>query len=179
MKKIVIGLFASQEDAEKTIQQVHEEVGVDTSEISYVYRTADDTQKEIDVDDITENTPREGAEDGALVGGSIGALLGLAAVAGVIPIIGPIFAAGPLVTALGITGALGTTVAGAATGAAAGGIIGALATWGAPEDEARSYEERVLAGNILVAVHTDKDNEVRVIMERNDAFNLNIYELSV
>ena len=76
-------------------------------------------------------------------------------------------------------GTVGTTAAGAVTGAAAGGLIGALVALGTPEDVAESYEQRVFAGDILVAVHTDKVQEVRAIMERNNGFDINQYAINV
>jgi uncharacterized membrane protein len=48
-------------------------------------------------------------------------------------------------------GALG----GAAVGAAVGGIGGALVGMGIPEYEAKRYEGKIRAGNILISVHTD------------------------
>ena len=180
MKEIIIALFATREDAEKTIQELHKDVGIDASEISYVYKTEEGDEREIDADDVINDTTGEAAQKGAVVGGSIGAIAGIATFAGIIPVIGPIFAAGPLLTALGIgAGAVGTTAAGAVTGAAAGGLIGALVSWGTPEEVARSYEERVLAGDILVAVHSEKYEEVSAIMERNNAFDINQYTLQI
>lgn len=135
---------------------------------------------EVNAGDIVKDTPSEGAGRGAVIGGTIGAIVGIATIAGTIPVIGPIFVAGPVITALGLgAGAVGTTAAGAVTGAAAGGLIGALIAWGAPEDVAKSYEEKVLAGNILVAVHTKKPQEVQVVMERNHGFDINEYSITV
>ncbi len=180
MKEIIIALFSVKENAEKAIQQLHKEAGIDASDISYLYKTIDGVEMEVDADSIINDTPGEGATKGAVIGGSIGAIAGIATVVGAIPVIGPIFAAGPLVTALGIgAGAVGTTAAGAVTGAAAGGVIGALVAWGAPEQVAKTYEERVLSGDILVAVHTEKPEEARVIMEENHAFKVNQYAVSV
>ena len=62
-----------------------------------------------------------------------------------IPGVSPLIAAGPIIAAL----------SGAAVGAAVGGIAGALIGMGIPEYEARRYEEKVKAGNILISVHTE------------------------
>lgn len=43
---------------------------------------------------------------------------------------------------------------GAAVGAAVGGLGGALVGAGIPEYEAKRYEGKIAAGNILLAVHT-------------------------
>src|SRR6202022_3871693 len=83
-----------------------------------------------------------GATGGAVVGGALGWMGGIGALA--IPGLGPFIAAGPIMAAL----------AGAAGGAAAGGITGALIGMGIPEYEAKRYEGKVKDGNILMSVHT-------------------------
>jgi hypothetical protein len=89
----------------------------------------------------------EGAVTGAstlgVVGGALGWLAGIGALA--IPGVGPFIAAGPIMGALG----------GVAVGAAVGGIGGALVGMGIPEYEAKRYEGKIRAGNILISVHTD------------------------
>jgi len=157
MKNLTLATFASRADAEKAINQLHNELNIDLSEISYVYRNTEGQTKEVDVGEVSSSTPSEGAQSGAVIGGSVGALAGIATLVGVIPVIGPIFAAGPLVAALGLSGALGVTAAGAMTGAAAGGLIGALANMGVGEQKAQQYSDRVSAGNILLSIHTDEN----------------------
>ena len=88
-----------------------------------------------------------GVAGGGLLGGTIGLLAGIGALA--IPGLGPFIAAGPLMAAL----------SGAAAGAAVGGITGALIGLGIPEIEAKRYEGKVRGGNLLVAVHVDDGNE--------------------
>ena len=63
--------------------------------------------------------------------------------------VGPFIAAGPIVAAL----------SGAAVGAAVGGVAGALIGLGIPENEAKRYEGKVKAGNILLSVHTETSEE--------------------
>jgi uncharacterized membrane protein len=68
-------------------------------------------------------------------------------------------------------------LSGVAAGAAVGGISGALVGMGIPENEARSYEGRVRAGNVLVAVHTDSPTEQRVardILDRVGAHDIDV-----
>lgn len=84
-----------------------------------------------------------GAGSGAVVGGTLGWLVGIGALA--IPGIGPFIAAGPIVAAL----------AGVGVGGAIGGIAGALVGMGIPEYEAKRYEGRVKEGGILLSVHCD------------------------
>jgi heat induced stress protein YflT len=88
-----------------------------------------------------------GVAGGGVVGGTIGLLAGIGALA--IPGLGPFIAAGPLMAAL----------SGAAAGAALGGVAGALIGIGIPEIEAKRYEGKVRGGNLLVAVHVDDSDE--------------------
>ena len=50
-------------------------------------------------------------------------------------------------------------LSGAALGGATGGLIGALVGLGIPELEAKQYEGKVRAGNILIAVHAESGDE--------------------
>src|SRR4029077_8099428 len=89
-----------------------------------------------------------GAGTGAVVGGTLGLLAGIGALA--IPGLGPFIAAGPIMGAL----------AGLGAGAAAGGLIGALVGMGIPEYEDKRYEGRVKNGGILLSVHCDDSDHV-------------------
>jgi hypothetical protein len=84
-----------------------------------------------------------GAGTGVVLGGAMGWLLGVGALA--IPGLGPFIAAGPIMAAL----------AGAGVGGAVGGVAGALIGMGIPEYEAKRYEGRVKDGGILLSVHCD------------------------
>lgn len=84
-----------------------------------------------------------GATTGALIGGGLGWLAGIGALA--IPGLGPFIAAGPIMAAL----------AGVGAGGVVGGITGALIGMGIPEYEAKRYEGRVKDGGILLSVHSD------------------------
>jgi uncharacterized membrane protein len=50
-------------------------------------------------------------------------------------------------------------LSGAALGATAGGITGALIGYGIPEYEAKLYAGRVESGHILIGVHAVNDDE--------------------
>jgi hypothetical protein len=89
-----------------------------------------------------------GAGTGGVVGGALGWIAGIGALA--IPGVGPFIAAGPIMAAL----------SGAAIGAAAGGIAGGLIGMGIPELEAKRYEGKVKAGNLLISVHTESSGEI-------------------
>ena len=101
-----------------------------------------------------------GAGTGAVVGGTLGWLAGIGALA--IPGVGPLIAAGPIVAAL----------AGAGAGGAIGGLTGALVGMGIPEYEAKRYEGRVKEGGVLLSVHSDNSDWTRKakdILERTGA----------
>jgi len=87
-----------------------------------------------------------GAGSGAIVGGTLGWLAGIGALA--IPGVGPFIAAGPIVAAL----------AGVGVGGAIGGLTGALVGMGIPEYEAKRYEGRIKKGGILLSVHSDNSD---------------------
>lgn len=84
-----------------------------------------------------------GAGTGAVIGGALGWLAGIGALA--IPGVGPLIAAGPIMAAL----------AGVGVGGAIGGVAGALVGMGIPEYEAKRYEGRIREGGILLSVHSD------------------------
>jgi len=89
-----------------------------------------------------------GAGTGGVVGGALGWIVGIGALA--IPGVGPFIAAGPILAAL----------SGAAIGATVGGIAGGLIGLGIPELEAKRYEGKVKAGNVLLSVHTENSEEI-------------------
>jgi hypothetical protein len=94
-----------------------------------------------------------GAGTGVVLGGAMGWLLGIGALA--IPGLGPFIAAGPIMAAL----------AGAGVGGAVGGIAGALVGMGIPEYEAKRYEGRVKDGGILLSVHTGTSDAIKSAKE--------------
>jgi hypothetical protein len=89
-----------------------------------------------------------GAGTGGVIGGALGWIAGIGALA--IPGVGPFIAAGPIIAAL----------SGVAIGAAVGGIAGGLIGLGIPELEAKRYEGKIKAGNILISVHTENSAEI-------------------
>lgn len=89
-----------------------------------------------------------GAGSGAVIGGALGWLVGIGALA--LPGLGPFIAAGPIMAAL----------AGVGVGGAVGGFTGALIGIGIPEYEAKRYEGRLQNGGILVSVHCETSEEI-------------------
>jgi len=104
-----------------------------------------------------------GAGAGVVVGGTLGLLAGIGALA--IPGLGPFIAAGPIMAAL----------AGVGTGGVIGGLIGALVGMGIPEYEAKRYEGMVREGGLLMSVHCDSSDWVKRakdILERTGAHDI-------
>jgi CBS domain-containing protein len=84
-----------------------------------------------------------GASSGGVVGGTVGWLAGIGALA--IPGVAPFVAAGPVMALLAGVGAGGTV----------GGILGGLIGCSFPEYEARRYQGRMRKPGILLSVHCD------------------------
>lgn len=104
-----------------------------------------------------------GGGTGLLVGGTLGWLVGIGALA--VPGLGPFIAAGPLMAAL----------AGAGVGGAVGGLTGALVGAGIPEFEAKRFEGLLRAGGILLSVHSDDSewaNKAKRILEENQVTDI-------
>jgi hypothetical protein len=115
------------------------------SDISVVLPDRDRTTKDL-AHEINTKAPEgiaTGAGGGAAVGGVLGWLVGIGAIA--IPGIGPLVAAGPVVAALAGAGAAG----------AAGGLVGGLVGAGIPEIEAKRFAGRIREGGYLISVHCD------------------------
>ena len=103
----------------------------------------------------------------ASIAAGLGWLVGIGALA--IPGVGPFIAAGPIMAAL----------AGVGVGAAVGGLTGALVGMGIPEYEAKRYEGKIKAGNILISVHSENSDEVKrakEIFERCGAHDISYTE---
>lgn len=173
MAKTVIGIFSNTNSAETAIDNL-ENVGYNPKDISIVVRDVKDKTALKDTGaDIAAGTT-SGAATGAIIGG----LAGLLSTA-IIPGLGAFFIGGPIATALGLTGTAAATTSGALTGAAAGGLLGALTAWGLSESEAKSYQEFVNKGGILVAVpaRDDEDDDVVDILKDEGADHIKSFTL--
>jgi hypothetical protein len=84
-----------------------------------------------------------GMSAGAVLGGSLGWLAGIGALA--IPMVGPLVDVGPILSALAGAGAVGTVA----------GCFGAMVGLTMPEYEAKRYDGRLKKGGILLSVHCD------------------------
>lgn len=140
MTKTVIGIFDSEQAAERAVNSLRD-AGFD-KEISILAkdRRGNGEGGENDTGGATMMAGTGSIANGVTTGGVLGGLAGLAAGAGalVIPGLGPLIAAGP--------------IAGLLSGAATGGIAGGLIDWGIPAAEGQRYEEEVRQGKILVSV---------------------------
>ena len=148
-KKSVFCIATSREQADGIVGQL-KSASFSNNDISVLFPDKDSTR---DFAHEKNTKAPEGAVTGAGTGGVIGGALGWVAGIGMlaIPGVGPFIAAGPIMAALG----------GAAIGAAAGGIAGALIGMGIPELEAKRYEGKVKAGNLLISVHTESSEEIK------------------
>ncbi len=172
MHNVTIGVFQNSTDAENAISGL-EKVGVDLTNVSYVYADSKGTPVVADTDG---NAAAKGAASGIGTGAVIGALAGLVVANGILPGLGTLFVAGPLAAALGFTGAAATTAAGALTGAAAGGLIGALSGLGVSASDAKVYEDRVRKGGILVTA-VSSNPVVKNVFDENGAEEIREYKM--
>lgn len=147
MKNAVYGIANTTEQAESIVTKLQSS-GFSSTDISVLFPDKAGTR---DFAHEKNTKAPEGATTGGLagmgVGGTLGLLAGIGALA--IPGVGPFIAAGPIMAAL----------SGAAIGGATGGLIGALVGLGIPELEAKQYEGKVRAGNILISVHVENGDD--------------------
>jgi uncharacterized membrane protein len=176
MKKVIFALFTDIAVAEKAINYLHNELSVSTDEISYLYRDSEGEKVTKEGGEAATETVGEGAISGAKTGGLVGGAIGLIAITGLLGPLGPVIAAGPLATFLGISGAVGTVVGAGATGAAIGGLVGALVSMGLSEPKARTFEERIEAGDVLVSVHSEQADQVVSALRTFNAQGIEIVE---
>ena len=141
MTKSVLAIASSEAVAQTTFTNLRE-AGFAERDISIVTAAPDATPRGVDVDG---GAPRSGVGPGAVTGGVMGGAIAVLAGVGLlaIPGVGPFIAAGPIVAALG----------GVAVGAALGGLAGGLVALDLPEVDAKAYEARLRAGDVLIAVH--------------------------
>lgn len=179
MKKTVLGVFSSEEDAQTALEDL-EDAGYEARDISIIMKNRDEAER---IASASGNAVANGAVSGAVTGGVIGGIAGLLLGVGAIavPGIGALLIGGPIAAALGATGAAATTVSGATTGILAGGLIGALVGLGIPNEDAALYEERIRNGGILVAVpsQTGHEEEVMAILEDNAADQVRTIDASI
>src|SRR5450631_3540447 len=147
--KSVFGIYSSRSGVENAVVAL-KDAGFQHSDVS-VLLPENLGSKEIATEKNTKapEGATTGAGSGAIIGGTLGWLVGIGALA--IPGLGPFIAAGPIMAAL----------AGIGVGGAVGGVTGALIGMGIPEFEAKRYEGRLQKGGILLSVHCDTAEEIK------------------
>jgi hypothetical protein len=147
-KTAVFGIYASRNSAEQAANSLVSS-GFSTADIS-VLLPENLGSREIGTEKATKGPEgaTTGAGAGAVIGGTLGLLAGIGALA--IPGVGPLIAAGPIMA----------TLAGLGVGGAVGGLTGALVGLGIPEYEAKRYEGIIRKGGILLSVHCTTSEEV-------------------
>jgi len=160
MSKSVLCIAVTPNQA-RTITESLKSAGFHHDDISVLL--ADHSKTRDFADEKVAGTPEgtvTGAGAGGMLGAALGWLVGIGSLA--IPGAGLFLAAGPLLATLG----------GLTAGAVAGGLGGALIGMGISDEDARGYERRLNAGNILISVHIhDRDQMARAkaIFERESA----------
>ena len=148
-KTSVFGIYGSREAVERAIDTFLKS-GFTTSDVSVLLpENLGGKPLATHKDTKAPEGATAGGGAGAVVGGTLGLLAGIGALA--IPGVGPFIAAGPIMAAL----------AGIGVGGAVGGFAGALIGMGIPEYEAKRYEGRIQKGGILLSVHCDTSDQVK------------------
>ncbi len=141
---MLTGSFRDRGSAERAYDSLLKS-GYSKDEINVIM--SDDTRKEHfsknDEKSDLGNKAAEGGLTGATVGGAVGAIAGVLAVAGTLAIPG---------LGLVLAGPVAAGLAGLGAGAATGGLVGALIGAGIPEERAKTYEKDIKAGGIVVGV---------------------------
>jgi len=148
----VFGIYSNRQNAEEAVLAL-KNANFRNTDISVLFSENEGT-KDFALEKHTKlpEGSSAGAGTGAVIGGALGWLTGIGALA--IPGVGPFIAAGPIISLL----------AGIGAGGVLGGIAGALVGMGIPEYEAKRYEGRIKEGGILLSVHCDSaDWEKRAI----------------
>lgn len=178
--KRAVGVFSTRRETELALRELRDS-NFAMDRVSVIAQDADrvnniagaDVRDEIR--DPDDNKADEGAKTGALAGGTLGGLTGLLVGLGTLalPGIGPVMLAGATATAIA------TTLAGGAIGAAAGSLLGALIGLGIPEDDARSYNDRISRGHYLVMIEgTDAEiARAQAILHRGGVEDWAIYDM--
>jgi hypothetical protein len=143
MKEVVIGVVATQVQAEAIVFRLHA-LGFSSHHISLLFPDERRT---------TAGARKRGvrAPNGAVAGGAVSLALGLLAGLGTLalPGLGPLIAAGPIMEALSA----------ATVGATMGSVVAVLVGMGVSEYQAKRYEQRLRTGHVLVSVHTESAAE--------------------
>ena len=142
---IVSAVFDSHSEAETAVRELRQ-AGVRDSALSVIAHRDSGSGEYGGAHTHEAKEKGEGLIKGALAGGGVGALLGIAALA--IPGVGPLAAAG----AIAASAVPEAAAIGAGAGALAGGLSGLLKKHGVSDEDATYYEGRINDGGVFVSV---------------------------
>lgn len=148
MSQIISGTFETGETAVAAVRELAA-AGVPGERISLIASEAA-LSRDMKIEREAEERTEIGAALGAALGGGAGLMAGLGVMAA--PGVGPLVGAGWLVSALG----------GAVAGGYAGGSVGALASSGLTQEDARAYVEALQGGAHIVAVRASAEEQEAV-----------------
>ena len=155
----VFGVYVNRLAAEKAVEAFLAK-GFPLQEISLLQSHSPSTHLTAKEDQHADGAAM-GAGTGAIIGGTLGLLAGIGALA--IPGFGPFIAAGPIMAILG----------GVGVGGAVGSVSGTLVGLGIPEYEAKLYETHFNEGKVLLSVHTgtidETGNALRILQSTHAA----------
>jgi uncharacterized protein (TIGR02271 family) len=165
---IVSAVFDNRSEAEAAARDLRQ-AGVPDSALSVIARHDQAGGDFGDANTHEVKDKGEGLLKGAIAGGGVGALLGIAALA--IPGVGPLAAAGAIASsAIPEAAAIG-----AGAGALTGGLTGLLAKHGVSDEDASYYEDRINNGGVFLSVDTRNAgigaDEIRDILHRSGGHN--------
>lgn len=161
-RQVVSAAFENQAQAEQCVMQLRAN-GIPDDAISVIAQHQGEvttTHGDGSHGDHADNKG-SGAMKGAMAGGAVGALFGLAAF--MIPGVGPFITAGWLASTLGYAG--GAAVSGAIVGATAGGISGMLMNYGVSKEDAQMYEQHLGQGGVVVMVDTSQVPNPQIVQQ--------------
>ncbi|KQM22416.1 hypothetical protein ASE73_14365 [Sphingomonas sp. Leaf24] len=162
----VSAIFDTEAEAQRAVADLRS-AGVGDSALSVIARNNGTTTAR-DVDGEITDEHHESIARGVLGGGTLGAGLGVLALA--IPGVGPLVAAG----AIAATAVPGAMAIGAAAGAAAGTFNEVLKGHGISDEDASYYGEHLTGGGVLVTVDAvAADANVSDILRRNGGHSVN------
>ncbi len=159
---MIFGIFSNQKDAGDAVAELKNKGYTNDISIIAVDNSGNPQEKVVKAD----GGVAEGAAGGAVLGALAGIIAGITSV--IVPGLGAVLIGGPILATWGITGAV--------LGALTGGLVGALTGMGIPEDVAKAYENKIRAGEVLVAVNSTNDNTsiIEEILKRYNAEEVTI-----
>lgn len=162
MTKTITAIFESRQEMEDALRRL-EAINITNEQIGVVMS---DEMRGKSFKLENHDKADEGLAAGATFGGIVGGVLAAVLSVGSLTIPG---------LNLVIAGSVVSGLAGAGLGAAAGGLVGGLIGLGITEHEAKIYEGKLKAGNILLAIDAkdnDQAQEIRKILENTRAYDI-------